>query len=301
MKYFINPSFLVLAIIFNTCAIAQEKSADVKGKTISSKSYFKSDISYLSNAVYYGRQDSSIIPYISTTLGYYHKSGIYISGTLAYFASTDDSRIDAVSLQGGYNFNISNQISGSAYASKYFYSSSSYAVKSEIQEGLGGSISYNPDIIQVSGGLDFLFSNKVDFSINAAVAHAFYIGPENKQFTITPTVTSFLGTLNFYTSYYKNRKFNTGGTKGRGKKKSSGNGNNTVGVVQVQTNNKFTVLDYEISLPINYDRKKWGLFFIPTYAIPVHPITFTLPNNTKFNIENLNNVFFAELGGYLKF
>lgn len=298
---FLSISFLLLGISLHKNSIAQKASSDSTKKITPIKSYFKADISYLSNAVYYGRKDSATLPYITASFGYYHKSGAYINGALSYLASADDSRIDLFSLQGGYNFNISKQVSGGVYANKYFYNSSSYTVKSELKGGVGGNISYDPEIIQASAGIDFSFSDQVDFSLNATLSHAFYIGSDENQWTINPSITSFLGTQNFYKAYYKNRKFVAGGTKGRGKKKSSSTGTAASGTVQVQEHSTFTVLNYELSIPVAYDRIKWGLFFTPTYAIPVHPITFTLPNGTKFNVEKLTNVFFVELGGYIKF
>ena len=76
--------------------------------------------------------------------------------------------------------------------------------------------------------------------------------------------------------------------------------NGNTGIVQVQQN-KFGILDYELSLPIAYDAKKWGLFFTPTYAIPQNPISYTAPGGNIFVAEKFDNVFYAEFGAYLKF
>ena len=47
-------------------------------KAKETESYFKASASYLSNAVYNGRQDSLVTPYITPSLGYYDKTGFYI-------------------------------------------------------------------------------------------------------------------------------------------------------------------------------------------------------------------------------
>ncbi len=93
------------------------------------KSYFKFSISYLSNAVYYGRKDSFALPYIIPSVSYHNKSGLYLEGSLSYFTSPGQSQIDAGDITAGYDFSSKNEkLSGSVYASKFFTSRSSYSV-----------------------------------------------------------------------------------------------------------------------------------------------------------------------------
>ena len=246
-------------------------------------SYFKASASYLSNSVYSGRKDSLVTPYFTPALGYYNKSGFYVSAAASYLSSAAESRIDLFTLDIGYDFTISDQVSGGIYASKYFYNQSSSAVKSDMRAGLGGSISYDPGFVTLSGGLDIALSSSADIIFNASLAHAFTIGEEGNQWTITPTVSTSLGTQNFYQGYVKNRR-------------GSGNQN-----IQLQKKGRFSLLDYELSLPIAYDAKKWGLFFTPTYALPQNPITLTLTNGTVIFTEKIENTFYAEVGVYFKF
>src|ERR1700733_16109732 len=54
------------------------------------KSHFMASLTYLNNNVYLGRRDSVATPYLTPTFGYYHKSGLYISGSASYLALANE-------------------------------------------------------------------------------------------------------------------------------------------------------------------------------------------------------------------
>lgn len=276
----------------------QQKSAD--------KSYFKAGLSYLSNSVYYGRKDSLATPYVTPSIGYYHKSGVYANASLSYLASKE-SRIDLYTIEAGYEFDITKKLSGSVYADKYFYNQSSTNIQSDIKGNGGFTLSYDFRALQLNTGADVMFANKTDFSLNAGVSRDFTIGEENNQWTITPTVTTYLSTLNFYEGYTSRRA---------GKNAQQPNGA-TVSSNTVITNRStgLTLLDYELSVPVSYEAKKWGLSFTPILALPTNPIytstTVTLTprigspisqtrNTTPSSETNLSSVFYAEFSLYFK-
>ena len=279
---------ILLFVLLNFSAFciitAQETKADSKNET-KNPSYFKFSTSYLTNAVYNGRKDSIALPYITPSLGYFDKSGFYISASLSYLVSSAASRVDLFSATAGYDFDISKQVSGGIYASKDFYTGTSTSVKSETQGSVGGNLSYDPGFLTFSGSFNLLLSSQADVSLGASIAHSFSLEDGENAWSISPTLAASLGTQNYYQAYLK--------TKTR---KKSGN----TGTVQVQQN-KFGVLDYELSIPVSYDAKRWGLFFIPTLAIPQNPASYTAPGGNTFITEKLENVFYAELGVYIKF
>ena len=277
---------LFVLLIFGVfCMITAQETKEDNKKETKKASYFTFSTSYLTNAVYNGRKDSTVLPYLTPSLGYYDKTGFYISGALSYLVSSAANRIDLFSVSAGYDFNISNQVSGGVYASKDFYTGSSTSVKSETQGSIGGNLSYDPGFLTFSGSFGLLLSKQADVSLGASIAHSFSVEDGENTWSISPILTASLGTQNYYQSYLK--------TNARKK-----NGN--TGTVQVQQN-KFGLLDYELSLPIAYDAKKWGLFFTPTYAIPQNPASHTAPGGSIFITEKLENVFYAEFGVYLKF
>ncbi len=248
-------------------------------------SYFKFSTTYLTDAVYNGRKDSLAMPYLTPSLGYYDKSGFYISVSMSYLTSNSIKRIDLVSLNAGYDFSIGKSVGGGVYASKDFYNRSSTTTKSEIKGELGAYLSYDPGFVTLGGGVDLLLSGSSDVSVNGSLSHSFTFGETGNEWSISPSLTANFGTQNYYQNLLVNR----------GKKK---NGN--TGTVQVG-NNKFSVLSYDVSLPFAFDANKWGCFFTPTYAIPQSPVSRTSPGGSVFIIEKLENVFYAELGFYLKF
>ena len=297
---------ICLLLVFGFFSVNAQSSK--KSKTDSAISYFKADASYLSNYVYNGRQDSLKTPYLTPTIGYYDKSGLWVSGSLSYLANPADSRIDLYSLDIGYDFDLSDHFSGSVYADKSFYNDASTVINSALKGSIGSSISYDLDFLQVNAGIDILFSTKADIATNIGLSHAFYIGDIGSLFTITPTITSNLSTLHYYEGY---------ANKKAGKKANQIIPNLQSITVETTVNNKqFTLMDYEISLPFTYDSKKIGFFITPTFAIPKNPIytttttTIKLRNGTQTSQtadstpreeKNLANSFYAEIGCYLKF
>lgn len=278
-------SFLILLI-----TLSSKGQSDINSEQ--KKSYFKFSISYLSNAVYYGRKDSFTLPYIIPSLSYHDKSGLYLEGSLSYFASSGQSQIDAGSITAGYDFNsVNEKISGSVYASKYFTSSSSYSVHGEVKGGIGSSLYYKAGPVSINGGADVSFSTKTDIGLNLGLSHAFEFG--DGSFAITPSALVNTGTQNFYEGYFTNRKYSA-----KRKRRQTTNPNATK-VIVIKKN--FSVLDYELLLPVNYDNAKWGLSFIPTYSVPVNGFKYSINNGLTYRTETLSNTFYFEVGGYIKF
>ncbi|MFC4233044.1 hypothetical protein ACFOW1_14175 [Parasediminibacterium paludis] len=300
----LTTCFCLSLLLFVNQITAQSKTSDDATKN----SYFKGSLSYSSNSVYNGRKDSLTTPYITPNLGYYDKSGFYANSSLSYLTSSTEKRIDLFAIEAGYDFDISSQFSGSIYGDKNFYNKSSTNIKSDISGSLGGNLSYDLDILQVNAGADVLFANKTDIALNGGIAHAFYIGEDDNQWTITPTATTHLSTLNFYQGYTNRRA---------GKNAKAPNGSTiTTSTVVTNRSTGLTLLDYELSLPISYDAKSWGFSLTPTLALPTNPIyTSTIvtlksrvgttvlqtQNSTPISETNLNSVFYVELMVYFKF
>jgi len=196
-KQYFSLLILFGLLFFSNLLFAQNKTKAEK----QSLSYFKASASYLTNNVYNGRKDSLLTPYTTPSLGYYDKSGFYISGSLSYLSNSSGSRIDLFSFDAGYDFSINDDFIGSVYANKSFYNKSSTAIQSDISGSAGSIFTYDAGLLQVTAGVDILFAQKADISTNIGIAHAFYIGDEGSQFSITPTVTTNMSTLHFYEGY----------------------------------------------------------------------------------------------------
>lgn len=280
---------IILSLLILTAQFSYAQDSTNRGNK---RSYFKFSASYISNAVYYGRRDSLALPYIIPSISYNDKSGFYLEGSLSYLASSGESQVDAGVITAGYEFNSMNEkLSGSVYASKYFTSSSSYSVHGEVMGAIGSSLYYKLGPVSVNGGADISFANKTDVGVNLGLSHQFEF--DNGNFAITPTAVVNAGTQNFYEGYFTNRKFSA-----KRKRRQTTNPN---AIKVIVVNKKFAVLDYELSLPVNYDKAKWGLFITPTYSLPENGFKYSLNNGVTYRTELLSNSFYIEVGGYVKF
>ena len=276
-------------------------------KSSQKKSYFKVQASYLSNSVYAGRKDTAnTLPYLTPSIEYNHKSGFYAGAFLGLLPNSNFDR-DFFSLDAGYIFDTIGKFSGSVFLNKLFYNSNSANVQSDIKFSSGLSITYDAKYVNITANGNVMFGTKTDFSLSLYLDHQFSFGDEEKYLlTIDPTVTSFLGSSGYYQNYrYKIKKNNGGGNGGVPQNVT----------ITVSSPNKFQIMSYDLSLPINFDKGNWGLYFVPTYSIPVNPVTTSIkatgPNGGNLIFPNLNiprteteqisNTFFAELGFYYRF
>jgi hypothetical protein len=255
-------------------------------------SYFALSLGFLNNSVYNGRKDTVAIPYISPSIGYYHKSGLFMDASLSYLARSGSSRVDLFTIEAGYDFNLGN-FDGELAANKSFYNSSSTNVSSEIS----ATVFFN-------GGYDFFYvkptieagvniGTRTDYLLGYGLEHTFYMLKDKLFFT--PGITGHGSTQNYYGVYYNKRKV------GR-KRKNAGVVYDITTVVEDAS--QFKMLDYELSLPISYQLKKWTMSLSPVYVVPLNPaqITTTLvPENggiTKIRTatETISNSFYCSVG-----
>ena len=255
------------------------------------ESHFEAGLSYLSNSIYLGRQDSLKVPYLTPTFSYYHKSGIYISSSLSYLNSAGISRIDLFDIDAGYIFTAS-KLSGDFYVEKDFYNSQSKNVKSETKGSVNVTLSYDLGFIKpvLLGGIEFNKTN--DYYAAVGLGHSFFLADDNLE--IDPSFLVNASTQNAYSSYYTKRKFET-------KKKQVGA--DTITKAYLQNASDFKIMDYEFSLPLDYSVGKFIFDFTPTEVVPVNPnvveTTITPPSSisvTHTKTENLTNAFFWSVG-----
>src|SRR5436305_15254315 len=101
MKKHYLPLFLLLfSIAFYKNSGAQKTTDE---ESTSKSSYFKLGLNYQTDNVYLGRKDSVKVPYLTPSIGYYDKSGFYISGSLSYLPSSGENRIDLFIIECGYS------------------------------------------------------------------------------------------------------------------------------------------------------------------------------------------------------
>jgi hypothetical protein len=272
-----------------------ESSATLEKSDTSRKtaSYFEVSMNYQSNNVYLGRKDSSALPYFIPMLSYYHKSGVYITASAAYLKNSTANRIDVVTLEAGYSFSA-GYYSGDFTATKYFYNNQSTSVTAAIAGAVSYQNSYNFGFVKPTVTATINFGKNTDIETAFGLEHSFYLLGDKLE--IIPAFTANASTLNYYSNYYRTRRF----SKRKAKKTVTG----TVDITGTVVNpSEFRILDYEPSLPISYKTGKFTFSFTPTYTIPVNPAAIDLhyvySTGTvadKTNTEKLGNSFFWTLG-----
>lgn len=262
------------------------------------KSYFQAGLNYLSNNVYLGRKDTIAIPYINASIGYYHKSGLYINTSASYLPNANPGRLDLFTIEAGYLFKVKN-FEGQINATKYFFSNQSVNVKSAIKESFDFFASYNFGFVKVTATPTLIVSNEQDFALMLGLEHTFYL-LNNDAMDISPTINANGSTQNYYNTYYRERKYRVTKT-GTVVQAAS---------IKAQVNDaaQFKILDYEFSAPINYTYKKFTVNFTPVYAVAVHPAIVTITTQVanrapkvRTGTEKIGNSFFFQAGFTYKF
>jgi len=285
-------SKLILPVAFCLCSVLQvvaEKADTVEVK----KSGVAVGLKYLSNNVYLGRIDSANIMYLVPSVGYYHKSGLHVGASLNYQLDAGLNRIDAVTLEGGYDFKLGTDFSGGLSVEKYFYDMNSIALNSVNDLGITSNFSYDFSIVTLNLGGGLAFNDKIDFITEAGLNKSFEVG----KFTIEPTLKLNAGTQNYYNTYLANGKSHLNGNNGHGKNQGSAKSTATLTVAEASS---YKMLDYEISVPVSYTYHHFKFNIIPTYAIPVNAATI-LSSTGTVEKENITNHFVVQMEVAYKF
>ncbi len=304
---------LLLALVsFSIKVSAQEEKKDAEDTADATPkpkfSYFKPKITFLSNSVYSGRKDSATLSYLSPSISYNHKSGISIGASTSYLVNGGTNRFDAISFDIGYDFDIMENWSAGISGSKDFYNDSSQVFQSSTSWSLNADMSYDFDFIEVGTTGEVMFGESTQYGAGFSLARGFKFGKEDTAcWTISPTAKAGFGTQDFFHQHTR-----------KAVKKRNQNANIKNGIVTdiVSGSNSFSVLDYEISVPVSFDAVNWGVSFIPNYAMPVNPVTtktkttiyqngVLLPQSQQpkpeFDREDLSNSFYFEIAAYWKF
>jgi hypothetical protein len=273
---------ITLTILFAQCSFAQDDSTANKGS-------LKFELSYLSNSVYLGRKDSNTLSYLTPGIFFTTPSGFFASANLSFL--TQESRVDAGSLEAGYDYAKGN-FDASLSAAKFFYNSQSVNVKSTVSAALNAYLTYEtPYLTPVLNGSISFGNNQPDYFAGFGLEHSFYAADD--ALTVTPSFTANGSTQHFYDGYYELRK--------GGKKKQA---LNNASVTQEVTNaSAFSILDYEGSIDVTYKMKNFSFYVTPVYAIATNPnvivTTLRRPNgvvNSQSKEESLRNSFYCTVG-----
>lgn len=296
------PLFVLSLILLYKPAFSQTTSVDTIGDNLKSekKASIKFGVNYLNNSVYLGRADTVKTPMIEPELKYSFKSGIYISGNMDYIPNRTTKKLDGGELSAGYDFDLSDNLSGGVSYSKLFYNAESTQIGSSIGSTINANLDYTiGDIITPSISVDYNLLKQgfgSDVMINAGVAHDFawtaIIGSDDLAI-FSPTVTLNAGSQNFYDAYLTLKKYKLT-KKGQAKEATA----KKLLTAQDAKLSKFNLLDYEFSAPFEYKTGHFIFSFTPTYAVAENKLPARI---TKSMMDISNGLFYFQTGASLKF
>lgn len=292
----INPyKALLLCIICSGpfIAVAQTKTSESAGD----KPGFELQLNYLSNSVFMGRADSVRTAVITPQIKYQFNSGIYLTGSVYVVPNRKKNKLDGGDLTLGYDFDLSENLSGGMSFSKFFYSSNSTQVSSSQSSTVSGNLSYDNDFITPTLIADYNFNKQGitgDLFLNIGLSHDFEIkGVFGKAdgLIISPAIEANTGTQNFYNGYLVNRKHKS--------VQNPATANTLLQAYQSELS-AYKLLDYEFAMPVEYSSGNFIFNITPTYALAQNQFKSTTVVNA-LGLTNQSSVFYFDVGVALTF
>ncbi|MBT8221280.1 MAG: hypothetical protein KJP00_15740 [Bacteroidia bacterium] len=282
--------FLLLAILFvNLLPITTNAQSSNLSHIDSSftSSEVRIGIRYTSDYYYAGRADSTRVPYLSPSIGYFHKSGLYIRGRLSYLTAANNGRVDRYIFSGGFNYFGKNFATGFSI-SEYIFNDLSYAIQAEMNTYVSvfAGYDFNAAIVYLDAGIGF--SEGSDVFLSAEINKPIFAFANRLR--ISPAILINIGSLRYYNEYYTMRSQATGERKGKGRMPST-----TISTIsEIESYEKFQVLDYELDLALSYSMNDIRFYSSLTWTFPVNPSTIVSDKETY--TEDLQNGFYWSMG-----
>lgn len=273
MKSFQKIAFL-FCLIISHFAFAQTDSATQQ------KAKFKLSVNYNSGLNYYGRTDSLKSTGFFPQAELWFTKDIYVNAAPVFVNNAAQSMEYAGTITSLGYLHVTDKLITNLYIIKPFYKANSQLVQSALQAQTGVSLSSLNKVLNLTGGADIKFSDKIDLGLTAGLDHLIRKEFQNKNvLVIDPAFYAYAGTQNFTNTYYKKKTdflLFPGSTE------------------QVTQNvKKFNILAYEFSVPVVYVKGKWMALITPSYILPQNLIT--VPGRSDLS-ERGQNMFYATMG-----
>jgi len=247
-----NVTSVCLFLFFHIAACAQ-KQPDSLPKA---NPQFKLSINYNSNLNYYGRTDS-----LKST-GFFPLAELWITpkfyiNAAPVFVSNRQQAFDYAGTVTtvGYQ-NITLKWLSNVYLLKPFYESNSALVQSALKAQAGASFTRLKKVLNLTAGADVKWSNKLDIGTTAGMDHIFRFEKNKTIFVLDPSLYVYAGTQQFSKTYTIKKK---GGLLQPPTREPV-----------TETGNTFTILAYEVAMPLIYAKGKWQVLATPAYVLPQH-------------------------------
>jgi hypothetical protein len=267
----------LMAILFSSVTVAQKttpKTDTVKQTSVT----FLLGPTYAPLLNYYGRTDSlkssALLPTIDIE---FDSLRLYVSATSIFI--NDKPQILAYAgaiIEAGYRFGKKLKgFGGDVNASNFFYNTTQLP-QSALKEGVGTNLYYLYKYINFSASANLGFSDKTDVFTSIGINRIFKKVKRKNTYVAAPAFVANMGTQNYTTS--------------------ANNPSILPGIIpsqqELQNSSRFSLLDYELSMPLIYARNHVYVIVTPSYIVPENVVT--VPGHPAFS-EKANDLFYINL------
>jgi len=242
-----------------------------------STNHFVIGVTGNSSLNYYGRVDSlkssAVIPFIGLSL----KNGLYANASAVFIHNQVQSRYAATLLEGGYTFrNKKGTWAGGLSTTRYFYQDNTDLIQSAVKQSVTASLTQLNKIMNVTLGGDVKFSSQADPGLQAGLDHIIRWTHicRHGVIVLDPSAYVYAGTQHFTQTFYQQRHLLLlpAGEE-----------------VVTKDGRQFSILSYELSLPVIFAYKKSLLLLTPAYVMPQDLLTaadnlFYVTATVKFSL-----------------
>lgn len=243
---------LVVMILISTVVFKVKAQEDSTKKTTVTLAAI-----YSTNVSYYGQVTSEQLPYVLANATVRFPVGLYLSAG-SYKLLNYGSGISEVDLGVGFDYEFDDSLSGGIAYTRSFYPSNSPLLQASLTNNLNTSLNYQWPWFKSSANVDFAFGQDKDIFLSLNNSKEITIGTlfnEEDLLSFEPAVEIIAGTRNYYQTYIvaKNKR---GQEQGKGKAPAvpgNSGGSSTI----VTSYKAFSLLSYNLKLPITYSRSSY--------------------------------------------
>lgn len=212
-----------------------------------------------SYASYHGRDGGISQSSASPLITYRHATGIKLALGVSWM-EYQEKHWDAIALGAGYEFMFSQAFGGSIGYTHLWFDSSSAQVRSVFNNNIGGGLDLSTSVVDVSFNAGIDFSDKSEYYFQFTMTHTWHIG---RTITIAPAILGVWGEQNQVILERQQELI----------QKQNKKGNIVTKTITTKMKNSskdiFSILDYELSLPVSI---RFGRFVLIPSITAVCPM-----------------------------
>lgn len=268
MPFTLHSAATRLAWLFLLAAgsLGQAHAQDTLATKASRRGMLSASLGYGSNLAFYGRIQPVNYPYLTTELLYTSKFGVWASVVVSNLLPTS-TLADETNLVVGWDGDLTKRLDASISYSRFFFPPNSPLIKSSVNNSIESYLGYDWGYLYSRLNADFLFGpDSRDGFVQLDNSRYFSLKRlKYRELSTEPKVSALAGTQNFDAVSVVQQLQRGNSTKSIGKGKTK---NHQITTTTYST--RFSVLAYELQLPLSYTIGKVTGQATYRYLIPVN-------------------------------